>query len=260
MERLDTAAGVSHFSTQKEIKHIHATGLQRVYDQVESNAEAIGMSVNEKKTQLICINSAINSEINVYINGRENKIENSEELKIVGYKLGKKPGPAANVKFTRRKYAAKAWNIRHLKKAGLDNNTLLKVYKMYVRPTLEYAVPAFNDALTCEQKWALERCQMLSLKTILGFSLTYEQCLKRSGIESLEERRNDLVKNFAIKAYQSERFGYSWFPPRQLPQYNLRRRNLIHEENTNCYRLKKSPIFAMRALLNDQENLPERNE
>ncbi|KAI8519243.1 hypothetical protein Bbelb_025000 [Branchiostoma belcheri] len=46
-----------------------------------------------------------------------------------------------------------------LKRCGVSTPDLTTVYTMYVRPTLEYAVPVWHPALTCKQSKTLERIQ-----------------------------------------------------------------------------------------------------
>ena len=70
-------------------------------------------------------------------------------------------------------------------------------------------------------------------------------------IESLEERRNKLTLNFARKVSKDSRFKH-WFPEKQYGDINLRRELKYEEQFARTERLKKSPLFHMRRMLNQE--------
>ena len=51
------------------------------------------MLVNEAKTQLLCITSAINYDVRSEMCVGGNTITSADTLKIVGYTFGRRPGP-----------------------------------------------------------------------------------------------------------------------------------------------------------------------
>ena len=65
---------------------------------------------------------------------------------------------------------------------------------------LELAVPAWNSGLTKEQSDQIERVQKLSARIILGdFTISYRAALSILGLETLQNRRFKVSKNFAMK-------------------------------------------------------------
>ena len=81
-----------------------------------------------------------------------------------------------------------------------DKKTFVSLYKVYVRPHLEFAVPAWNPWLKKDVE-VLEKVQKKFIKNITGLnSVTYEERLKEIGMLDLSNRRLylDLVETFKI--------------------------------------------------------------
>ena len=93
--------------------------------------------------------------------------------------------------------------------------------------------------------------QRMALKSIYGLKVPYEKCLELSGLQRLDARREELLKDFARRAEQSERFGSSGFPRKQSSVYRLRREQKYIEEFAARDRLQNAPIFKMRKILNN---------
>ena len=150
----------------------------------------------------------------------------------------------------KKEYSMKAWTIRSLKRAKISETYLVKIYCALIRSCIEYAVPAYAHFLTGEQSNDLERLQMRSLKTIFGFDLSYAECLERSGLERLDSRRDRLVLNFTKKTAANPLWDH-WFPKIEEFHHDLRKKRTYKEEFASKERLRLSPIFTMRRLMNE---------
>ena len=126
---------------------------------------------------------------------------------------------------------------------------LVEVYKMNIRAVIEYCAVVYHSLLTGEQSALLERLQYRALKCIYGINQSYRALLGESGLEDLKTRRQTALEKFAKKA-QAGKFGH-WFPKRNLVR-PLRDQKEYLEETARCDRLKNSPIFAMRRVLNGE--------
>ena len=135
----------------------------------------------------------------------------------MGFTFGRRPGAADHIKAMRRLFGARAWMLRHLRRAGIDKNTLVRVYTAMIRPVLEYLAPAFDSLLTQEQSDDIERMQSMCLKIIYGFEHSYRKCLEEATLPSLKERRKTLFEKFAVKCWNAERWRLRWFPLVQNP-------------------------------------------
>ena len=138
--------------------------------------------------------------------------------------------------------------LRHLAKFGFGSDDLVQVYKSNIRPVIEYCSPVYHSLLTGEQAQKLERLQYQSLKCIYGLGKSYEDLLEESGLSRLSDRREEATLKFARKA-EAGAFG-RWFPKRNASR-QLRNEAVYHEEYARCDRLRNSPIYTMRRMLND---------
>ena len=85
---------------------------------------------------------------------------------------------------------------------------------------------------------------------IYGYNLSYEELLQKANLPSLEERRIEAFRKFTMKTVKNEKYTKKWFPTRTT-SHNTRNSNQYIEETAVGNRLYKSPIFAMRRLLNN---------
>ena len=102
-----------------------------------------------------------------------------------------------------------------------------------------------------EQEKSLERQQTQALKNIYGFHLSAAKLLKKSGLETLAERREKASLSFAIKCTKNPRFEH-WFPKRKSSHRTRDRRPYV-EMNARTERCRNSPLYAMRRQLNNHE-------
>ena len=150
------------------------------------------------------------------------------------------------IKKTRRRY----WILRHLKKYGMTNSELVQVYCSLIRSVVEFCAVVYGPMLTMEQADRLEHLQSQSLKVIYGFDKSYRQVLELSGLAKLSARREQAIEKFAVKSKEG-RFPH-WFPLNPSKRQN-RTRLKYKEDYARCDRLKKTPIYEMRRVLNRLE-------
>ena len=141
--------------------------------------------------------------------------------------------------------------MRRLKGMGASVEDLKDVYLKQVRSVMEFAVPAWNGALTQADWNDLERVQKTALYIMLGGDYKdYGTALDIVGLESLEARREKLSLKFARKSVKDPKHT-KWFVP------NVRTANTRQEQNKFCpvyanhKRFIESPISYLTQLLND---------
>ena len=72
--------------SEKNVASVRAFKSEILYGQVSARARTIGMKVNERKTQMLCIFPSGDSNISTYIYIPEGqRIESGESLKILGF-------------------------------------------------------------------------------------------------------------------------------------------------------------------------------
>ena len=210
--------------------------------------------INPSKTQLICVSDDRNSDINSYIIAGGKRIDSVKEMKILGFIFENKPSVEAHVMYCVNKFNRAIWALNHLKRANIDIRTLLEVYKVMLRPLLEYCSAICHPMITKTMSYELEKQQKRALKTIYGFDKEYEELLSMTGIKTLEKRREEAFANFTRKLVSSERFGVL-FPEKEAHGMELRKTKTYCEEFARTNRLYNSPIYSMRRFLNEDMNI-----
>ena len=144
-------------------------------------AATLGMRVNSKKMQLLCISATRTSEDSSFIDTDDStSLVSGATLKMLSFLFGPCPSVSAHVENIIRKFNARAWTVGNLKKLGPPACDLLKIYFSLVRPVIEYAAPAYHSQLTADQSEMLERLHKLTLKVIYGWNYSYETILRLS--------------------------------------------------------------------------------
>ena len=104
--------------------------------------------------------------------------------------------------------------------------------------------------MTKQQNDDLERLQRSSLKIIYGPKISYREALGLAGLPSLEERRQELFRKFAVKIGDDPKYT-DWLPESEQPVYSLRTHKKYREMHANTDRLYRSPLFTIRRTLNE---------
>ena len=208
------------------------------------------MKVNTSKTQLLCISdNKTNSVTNSYIRVGKEKIVSGEELKILGFMFSRQPSVKCHVNYMVSKAKKKLWTLRHVKKAGLGQEDLLRTFNTLVRPTLEYAAPTFHSMLSAEMRDQIEYVQKRASKIIFGWQTHYDEIIASGKMVTLEERREMLTSKFEHKTSKNPRFA-DWFTKKDYENVDLRSKNKFVQPFARTERLRKSPVHYMTRLLN----------
>ena len=140
--------------------------------------------------------------------------------------------------------------MNHIKRARIPVSTILNVYCIMLRPIIEFCNVIYHPMLTLDQNKRIEHLQKTGLRIIYGFGYNYDELLGKAGVRSLEDRRKDAFKKYAISLTKNTRYSH-WFP---LNEENGRLRNTktYREDFARTDRLYRSPIYSMRRILNDE--------
>ena len=252
VETLDTKEAGRHITQKKEKIIIRAKGCEKGYVVIKDNGTKLGLKINPDKTQLICFTAHNHVETQCCVNIEGKMVESKESLKILGFLFSNTPTVKSHIVHSVKKFNRAMWSLRHLKKARLTNNTIVKVYKSLTRPIIEYACNVYGPMLTGEMEEMLESCQKRVLRMIFGNQFEYNELLEKSGLGTLKERRRILFEKFAMKMSKSRRFSQKW-----LPTYD--RNTGINTRDKKKYivffartqRLFNSPVYTMRRVLNN---------
>ena len=105
-----------------------------------------------------------------------------------------------NTKYLTKKGYNKLWFLRRLKNLGASQATLINVYKLFVRQTLEFCAPLWSGAIKKSDRNALERVQRVATLIIANdVTLSYTERLGQLMLDRLGPWRSTLTKKCSIK-------------------------------------------------------------
>ena len=254
-EAVDLGTAIKHFTTGTTSEVVSPLGLGEGLDTIAAGAKEIGMKVNVKKTQLLCISPNNGCLTSAAIATDAEPIVSSATLKLVGFTFGETPNVAAHVMAVKLSYRRKVWFLFHLREAGIKGNDLYKLYCCYIRAIIEYLSPVYHSMLLKGQAEDLEKLHRHALRVCFGQALDIRTVMQDLGIETLAARRQRRVDSFIRKSANNPRFGH-WFPLRGEPAVELRGRRNIAELRSKTERRHNGPIAYMRRRANELGILP----
>ena len=136
-----------------------------------------------------------------------------------------------NTSFICLKARRKLWTLKRMKQLHLNEFELFDVYKKEIRSILEYAAPVWHSGITKKQRSEIESVQKISFKLILQHSYTtYSDACAYFQTETLEQRRHDICKRFAIKNLLSDNSMFE-----NIPTDNRLRKQTIKVKEYKCH-------------------------
>ena len=261
IEKLNTETAVRYELHGRDHQVKHAVKTQNAFSYVTARAESVGMKVNNQKTSLLCVSDAQSFVAEAYIMDGQTRIPSGTGAKLLGFHFSQRPTVTCHLGVLRRRFRSRYWVLRHLRSVGFNEQELVKVYKVIVRPVADYLAVVYHSMMTDEQDEMVERLQAQALKCIYGWNYSYAALRKMARVETLRHRRLEMVDKFAAKCAGSARFG-RWLPERQRRREASRCIDKYQEFFARCERLRSSPLHYMRRRLNGKEGkmIGERNK
>ena len=110
--------------------------------------------------------------------------------------------------------------------------------------------------ITADLANQLEKIQRQALRIIYGWDVRIDDLMAVKGIETLQERREKAVLNFALKNEEREKYGKKWFRKTEdhgrEVRTNTRRKYVVPQCRTERY--MNNPITNMTRMLNEHYN------
>ena len=232
------------------IKKRQAHGSQNAYRSITRNAWRIGMVVNERKTNLLCISDAINYRPSAFILDNAGiEIESGKTMRVLGFDFSDRPTASLHVEGVRRRMRMRYWVLRHLAKLGMNRTELVRVYLSMILPIADYCDYVYHSMLTDEQDEQLENAQVGALRVIFGYGISGRKLREMAGVQTLRARRIEHSDKFANKAVHDPHFR-KWFPKKNVRASTRNNPETYKEDYARCERLRNSPIHYMRRRLN----------
>ena len=209
------------------------------------------MKINSEKTKIIPFNFSNKYDFvpRYSINGEE--LDIVYEAKLLGIHIQSNCKWSNNTKNMIKKANSRLWFLRRLKMLGASQNTLIDLFKLFVRSALEPAVPLWAGAILEKEKNDLEKVQKNAMKLIAGTSYRdYIGSITKFKLDTLDARRKKICLKFAKKCFKNERFK-QWFKLKPSP--NTRYKEKYLRPKTKTKRYARSAIPYLTDLLNEDE-------
>ena len=215
--------------------------LQDRLDLMSNEADQNHMVINAKKCHSITFNFSDSNKPpeNLHINNAP--ILREKAIKLLGVEITDNLKFSNNTKIICKKVNSMFFKLSKMKSFGATRDDLVKIWTTILRPCAEYASPVWHPGLTLSETKDLEKLQKTALAIILGrcyinsrpyykvdnTTKTYDEALNILGLESLKQRREDLITKFAKDILKSS--VHRSMLPCEKSSVNTRQRLLLPE-------------------------------
>ena len=158
------------------------------------------MQIIAKKTTSMVFNYTEKYRFSTRLLLNGEKIENLKSTKLLGTIISDDLSWDLNTLNIVTKANARMQLVRKVASFGASEEDIKNINFLLVRSLLEQSATVWHSSITEENNQDLERVQKSAVKLILGEQyIDYKKGLMKLDIESLEQRRENLCLNFAIK-------------------------------------------------------------
>ena len=170
-----------------------------------------------------------------------NDIARITQAKVLGVTLSSDLTWNAHVDTIVSKARKRVFTIYQLKRAGIRQCDLLRVYVSVIRPVLEYACPVWHTSLPMYLSDNIETIQKRCLRTIFpGHS--YDEARSISNLPTLFERRTKLCQSYFRKMHNADHKLNKLLPNQRNISYDLRTDNTLPVPLARTDRFRRSLI------------------
>ena len=164
-----------------------------------------------------------------------------ECLKVLGVTISSHLSWNAHVDEIISKARKRVYMIYQLKRAGINQNDLIRIYISVIRPVVEYACPVWHTNLPKYLSDNIEIIQKRCLKTIFP-CYQYENILQMVNLPTLHRRRDELCRAYFAEMKSRDHKLNALVPNGRSVPYALRLCNKLPIPRANTNRYKNSLI------------------
>ena len=246
----DTDDEISHFKfvNDKTIAINHSEDpsqlLQDRLNLMSNEANENSMVINAKKCHSITFNFSNLNKPPEKLHINNIPILREKNIKLLGVEINDNLKFSNNTTTICKKVNSMFYKLSKMKSFGATRDDLVKIWTTILRPCAEYASPVWHPGLTLSDTQNLEKLQKTALAIILGRCYvnykphykidnklaTYQDALKILKLETLKQRREDLVTKFAKDILKSS--AHRTMLPEEKPGVNTRQRLLLPGSST----------------------------
>ena len=234
-------------TTVSEIIYKNVTSnIQDTVDRVQSWSVANKMQLNASKCKELVINFTKPKEEFPRLKILSGQIDIVNHARILGLTISNDLKWNLHITNIIKKANKRIYFIIQLKRAHVPDGDIINFYTTCVRPVMEFSSQVFHFSLPSYLSNALERVQKRVLSIIYPM-ITYADCLEKSGVKTLHDRRVDACEklfNEIITTPAANMQGH--IPSRFFSNYNFRypRAFVVPQTKTNIFRNSFFPSSA----------------
>ena len=212
------------------------------------------MMINEKKTKTMIFNYTENYQCMTRLKFNNVPIHVINSTRLLGTILSNDLSWDLNTSALVKKANARMELLRKVASFGTGVEDLRTVYIVYIRSLLEQSATVWHSSLAEENRSDLERVQKSAVKVILGNDYTdYQKALSKLDLENLNDRRDILCRNFALKSTKNPRTKKMFPVNEKAHTMKSRKPEKFKVFHANTSRFQNSSIIYMQKLLNENE-------
>ena len=184
---------------------------QKYINEIQSWTKNKKMILNQKKTKVMIFNFSDKHQFTTRLQLEDENLEIIKKTKLLGVQITDDLRWEENTKFLVKKAYGRLELLRRVANFSTSEVDKKIIYIQYIRSILEQSCVVWHSSLTQENSDDLERVQKCALRIILGnLYKDYENGLKLIGLETLEQRRINLCRKFALKSltYEKTKFMF----------------------------------------------------
>ena len=218
--------------------------IQEAADVAANWTKTNDMRINASKTKemVICFSTNRNLvESMPHIVIDEVDIERVNHAKILGVMVSANLTWNAHIDNIVAKASKRLFMLYQMKRSGISQHDLLRIYLSVIRPVVEYACPVWHSSLPKYLSDNIELIQKRALRTIYP-GCHYDICLDKSNITTLAARRDTLCIAYFNKMKESSHKLNKLLPGNRDVPYNLRTTNMLPVPRARTNRFMNSLI------------------
>lgn len=195
------------------VKHGEQTNMQNHLDDLSDWCKNNNVKPNSSKCHTMSI-SFLKRDTPLSLNTLDAvNLDCVTSMKLLGVTVQSNLRWDIHIKDIVSKASRRLYTLCILKKSNVPISDMIVIYTCYIRPIIEYACQVWHSSITEQQANSIESIQKRAIRIILGHQYSsYTSTLETLSIQSLKDRREDLVYKFGVKLLHSTRFR-DFLPP-----------------------------------------------
>ena len=213
------------------------------------------MLINKDKTNSMIFNFLRNYQFTTRINLEHQNINVISQTKLLGTIVTDDLKWDQNTDYLVKKAHKRMALLRKIASFGTNIFELKNIYILFIRSILEFNCTVWNSNLSQKNVNDLERAQKCAVRILAGNTYkSYDDCLQKLDLETLENRRELLCSKFSKKILKNEKMKKMFPEAQKIHSMETRSTEKYIVNFAHTDRFKNSPVLYMQRLLNKMEN------